>query len=67
MRYDPPEVRQEGQDPFPDKSGESTLMSRSGVEKGLRLSCAGKFGVPLEWDRYFGELFDLHQGCQLPF
>ena len=31
----------EGRDPFPEKAGESTLMSRSAGEKGLRLSGAG--------------------------
>ena len=41
-------------------------MLRSGG-KGLRLSCAGKLGVPLESDRYAGEIFGLHQGCQVPF
>ena len=35
-------MRLEVWDPFPDKAGESTLMSRSGGEKGLRLSGAGK-------------------------
>ena len=40
-------VQREGWDPFPDKAGESTLMSRSGGEKGLRISCAGKLGVLL--------------------
>ena len=44
----PSEVRREGRDPFPDKVGESTHISRSGGEKGLRISCAGKLGVPLE-------------------
>ena len=44
----PPEVRQEGRDPFPDKAGESTLMSRSRGEKGLRFSGARILGVPLE-------------------
>ena len=42
-------------------------MSRSGGEKGLRLSCARKLGVPLEGDQYVGELFELRQGCQVPF
>src|SRR5574341_554327 len=31
-----PEVRPEGREPLPDKAGESTLLSRSGGEKGLR-------------------------------
>ena len=57
----------EGRDPLPDKAGESTLLSRSGGEKGLRLSGARKLGVPLEKDRYVGELFEVHQGCQVPF
>ena len=60
-------MRREGRDPIPDKAGESTLMSRSGGEKGLRLSCARKLGVPLEGDQYVGELFELRQGCQVPF
>ena len=42
-------------------------MSRSGGEKGLRLSGAGKLDVPLERDWYVEELFELHQGCQVPF
>ena len=62
-----PEVRQDGRDPFPDKAGESTLMSRSGGVKGLRLSCAEKLGVPLEGERFVREHFGLHQGCQVPF
>src|SRR5574337_1476863 len=33
---DLPEVRPEGREPLPDKAGESTLLSRSGGEKGLR-------------------------------
>src|SRR5574340_159667 len=37
-----PEVRPEGRDPLPDKAGESTLLSRSGGEKGLRGGGAGK-------------------------
>src|SRR5574340_1339624 len=37
-----PEVRPEGREPLPDKAGESTLLSRSGGEKGLRGSVAGK-------------------------
>ena len=31
-----PEVRRDGREPLPDKAGESTLLSRSGGEKGLR-------------------------------
>ena len=31
-----PEVRREGWEPLADKAGESTLLSRSGREKGLR-------------------------------
>ena len=42
-------------------------MSRSGGEKGLRLSCAGKLGVPLEGQWYVRELFELIQKCQIPF
>ena len=38
-------------------------MSRSGGEKGLRGSGAGNLRVPLELDRYVGELFGLHHGC----
>ena len=42
-------------------------MSRSGWEKGLRLSCAGKLGVTLEGEWYVGELFELIQKCQILF
>ena len=42
-------------------------MSRSGGEKGLRLSGAGKLGVPLEGDQYVMGLFGLHQGYEVPF
>ena len=62
-----PEVQREARGLFPSKARESTLMSRSGGEKGLRLSGARKLGVPLERDRYVRELFGLNQGCQLPF
>ena len=44
----PLEVWQECWDSFPDKAGESTLISRWGRAKGLRLRCAGKLSVPLE-------------------
>ena len=44
----PPEVGHEVRDPLQEKAGESTLISRSGGEKGLRLSSVGKLGVPLE-------------------
>src|SRR5574340_1075146 len=37
-----PEVRPEGREPLPDKAGESSLLSRSGGEKGLRGGGAGK-------------------------
>ncbi len=37
-----PEVRPEVREPLPDKAGESTLLSRSGGEKGLRGGGAGK-------------------------
>ena len=36
------EVRPEGREPLPDKAGESTLLSRSGGEKGLRGGGSGK-------------------------
>ena len=42
-----PEVQREARGLFPSKARESTLMSKSGGEKGLRLSGAGKLGVPL--------------------
>ena len=42
-------------------------MRRSGGEKGLLLSCSGNLGDPLEGDRYVRQLFQLHQGCQVPF
>ena len=51
-----PEVRREGREPLPDKAGESTLLSRSGGEKGLRRSGAGTLGVPLEGTQRIGEL-----------
>ena len=35
-------MRPEGREPLPDKAGESTLLSRSGGEKGLRGGGAGK-------------------------
>ena len=35
--------------------------------EGVRLSCARKLSVPLQWDQYVEELFELHQGCQVPF
>ena len=54
-------------EPLPDKAGEWTLLSRSGGEQGLRGSGAGNLGVPLEEDRYVGELFGSHQGCQVRF
>ena len=31
-----PEVRPEGREPLADREGESTLLSQSGEEKGLR-------------------------------
>ena len=33
--------------PLPDHAGDSSLLSRSGGEKGLRGSGAGTLGVPL--------------------
>ena len=38
----------ERREPLQDKTGESTLLSRSGGEKGLGGSGAGTLGVPLE-------------------
>ena len=35
-------IEPEGREPLPDKAGESTLLSRSGGEKGLRGGGAGK-------------------------
>ena len=63
----PLEVRRELRDSFLDKAEESTLISRWGGAKGLRLSCARKLGVPLEWEWYVGELFELHRGFQVLF
>ena len=40
--------------PLPDHAGESTLLSRSGGEKGLRGSGAGTLGVPLGGTRRVG-------------
>ena len=45
----------EDREPLPDHAGESTLLSRSGGEKGLRGSCAGTLGVPLEGTRRVGD------------
>ena len=42
-------------------------MLRSAGEKGLRLSCAGKLAIPFELEWYVGDLFELNQGCQVPF
>ena len=68
VKHRPPhEVGRAGRDPLSNKAGESTLMSRSGGEKGLRLCGARKLSVPLEIDWYVGELCELHQGCQVPF
>ena len=39
-------------------------MLRSGGEKGLRLSCAGKLGVPLESEQYVGELLGCLKGIK---
>ena len=44
-------MRREGREPLPDHAGESTLLSRSGGEKGLRGSGAGTLGVALEGTR----------------
>ena len=49
-------MRREGREPLPDHAGESTLLSRSGGEKGLRGSCARTLGVPLAGTRRVGEL-----------
>ena len=46
----------EGREPLPDHAGESTLLSQSGGEKGLRRSGAGILGVPLEGTRRVGGL-----------
>ena len=47
--WPPLEVRRELRDSFLDKAEESTLISRWGGAKGLRLRCARKIGVPFEW------------------
>ena len=52
-----PEVHREGREPLPDHARESTLLSRSGGERGLRGSGAGTVGVPLQGIRPVGELF----------
>ena len=49
-------MRWEGREPLPDHAGESTLLSRSGGEKGLRGSSAGTLGVPLRGTRRVGGL-----------
>ena len=50
------EVPREGREPLPDKAGESTLLSRSGGEMGLRGSGARNLSVPLEGVRYVWEV-----------
>ena len=50
-----------------DKTGESTLLSRSGGEKGPRCSGAGNLGVLLESDWCVEEHLRAHQGCQVSF
>ena len=57
-----PEVRHEGREPLLDKAGGSTFLPWSGAEKGLKWSGARNFGVPLEWDRYIGELLGSQHG-----
>ena len=49
-------VRREGREPLPDHAGEWPLLSRSGGEKGLRVSGAGTLGVPLGGTRRVGGL-----------
>ena len=44
-------MRREGREPLPDQAGKSSLLLRSGGEKGLRGSGAGTLGVPLEGTR----------------
>ena len=58
-----PEVRLEGREPLPDHAMESTLLSRSGGEKGLRGSGAGTLVFPLEGTRRVGELLGSHEGA----
>ena len=49
----------ERREPLQDKTGESTLLSRSGGEKGPRCSGAGTLGVTLKGTRHVGELLDV--------
>ena len=49
-------MRREGRESLPDHAGESTLLSRSGGEKGLRGNGAGTLGVPLGGTRRVGGL-----------
>ena len=49
-------MRREGRESLPDHAGESTLLSPSGGEKGLRGSGAGTLGVPLGGTRRVGGL-----------
>ena len=60
-------MQREGREPLPEKAGESTFLSRSGGEKGLRLSGAGTLGVPLEGTQRVGELLRSHQGVKYRF
>ena len=60
-------MRQEVWDTFPDKAGESTLMSISGGEKGLRLSYPGKLSVLSSGNRDLGVEFKVHPGSQSLF
>ena len=57
-----PEVHQEGREPLPEKAGESTLLSRSGGEKGLRGSVARTLGVALEGTRRVGDIWGSQEG-----
>ena len=49
-------MHRERREPLQDKTGESTLLSRSGGEKGLRGSGAGTLGVALAGPRRVGGL-----------
>ena len=48
-------MHRERREPLQDKIGESTLLSRTGGEKGPRCSGAGNLGVLLESDWYVEE------------
>ena len=63
----PPEVKREGRDPFPDEAWKLILMSRSGGEKGLRFSAAGKLSVLLSKYSMLGNFWGFIKGVKYCF